>query len=155
MYVALLVVVACGWLAPETALATQVHVEPEGLYAHQLAHVFFAFSMGLLIYWLREHKLVVDPGWRYIQYSAFFFILWNIDAMTVHFLDGHMDIIQVTYLGLKDMRVVAVSGSRGLELFYYVFKLDHLLCVPAMFFLWLGLRRLSRSKQYQMPGRRP
>jgi hypothetical protein len=151
----LLVLVLFGWLTPKAALATQVHVEPEGLYAHQLAHLFFAFSMGFLIYWLREHKLVGDPGWRYIQYSALFFILWNIDAMAVHFLDGHMDIIQVTYLGLKDMRVSAAGGSRGLELFYYVFKLDHLLCVPAMLFLWLGLRRLLHGEQSRIPGWRP
>jgi len=57
-------------LVSEPALATQAHNAPEGLYAHQLAHVFFIISMGVLIYWLRERKLVQAVGWRYIQYAA-------------------------------------------------------------------------------------
>ena len=62
----------------EPALATQGHGAPEGLFAHQLAHIFFIISMAVLTYWLRERKLVQAVGWRYIQYSALFFILWNV-----------------------------------------------------------------------------
>ncbi|MDX1708368.1 MAG: hypothetical protein R3274_07195, partial [Desulfobacterales bacterium] len=48
----------------EPAFATQAHSAPEGLYAHQLAHVFFIISMGVLIYWLRARQLVRSAGWR-------------------------------------------------------------------------------------------
>jgi len=33
-------------LAPNTALATQGHGGIEGVYAHQIAHLFFIISMG-------------------------------------------------------------------------------------------------------------
>jgi len=65
-------------LSAEPALGTQAHSAPEGLYAHQLAHIFFTVSMGVLIYWLRERQLVQSLGWRYIQYAPLFFILWNL-----------------------------------------------------------------------------
>ena len=71
--------------APTLALATQTHGEPEGLVVHQITHLVFIFSMGTLIFWLRKRKLVVETGWRYIQYAALLFILWNLDAFAVHF----------------------------------------------------------------------
>jgi len=61
---------------PVLALATQGHGGIEGVYAHQLAHVFFIISMGGLIYWLKQRGLVRESGWRLIQLSAFFFLLW-------------------------------------------------------------------------------
>jgi hypothetical protein len=86
-----------GWLAMSSfwmvllasgpAIATQGHAGIEGVWVHQFAHLFFLFSMLLLIYWLRQAGLVKVPGWRYIQYAALFFILWNMDTMLVHFLD--------------------------------------------------------------------
>ena len=67
-------------------MATQAHGEPEGILAHQLAHLFFILSMGVLIYWLRERNLVVEKAWRCIQYSALFFILWNLDTILAHLI---------------------------------------------------------------------
>jgi hypothetical protein len=82
-------------LFTEPAFATQAHSAPEGLYAHQLAHIFFIISIGVLIYWLRERKLVQAVGWRYIQYAALFFILWNLDAFSVHLLEEQIAVIDV------------------------------------------------------------
>ena len=36
-------------------------------------------------------------------------------------------------------------GGSVLAWLYYLLKLDHLLCVPAMCFLFVGLRRLLKS----------
>ena len=69
------------------ALATQTHGQPEGLYVHQIAHLFFIISMGILEFWLRQRNLIKEKGWKYIQLAAVLFILWNIDAIIVHFLD--------------------------------------------------------------------
>ena len=113
----------------EPALATQAHSAPEGLYAHQLAHIFFIISMGVLTYWLRERKLVQAVGWRHIQYSALFFILWNVDAFFVHLVEEQ------------------IVDSPVLVWLYYAAKLDHLLCVPALLFLFFGLRRLLRDAE--------
>jgi hypothetical protein len=139
---------ALGLLCLATpAMATQTHGQPEGLYAHQIAHLFFIVSMGILEYWLRQRNLVREPGWKYIQVAAVLFILWNVDAMAVHFLDEQIDFFQVTILDEWHMNISASSGGKSLALLYYILKLDHLLCVPAMVCLYLGLKSLTQDKE--------
>ncbi len=142
------------WIAvtPGTALATQGHGGIEGVYAHQIAHLFFLFSMGSLIYWLRARKLVREPGWRLIQYSALFFILWNLDTLTVHALDDQFKIIQVQSLDLWHIQITDVFDNNRMRLLYYLAKLDHLLCVPALLFLFGGLKRLLQENSPAASG---
>jgi hypothetical protein len=137
--------VATAWIAP--AYATQVHTHPEGLYTHQLAHGFFALSMGILIYWLRHRRLVRERGWRLIQFAALFFILWNADALVSHYLDDHGELFQVIDAGTWHASVHLVNRSDMLAILYYFVKLDHLLCVPAIILLYCGLRQLLRTAQ--------
>jgi len=142
--------VALAWvltvvLWPGYALATQGHAGIEGVWVHQFAHLFFLFSMMLLIYWLRQAGLVKVPGWRYIQYAAMFFILWNVDTFLVHFLDEQIQAVRVDNLGGWQIRVVAAGGRTWLSTVYYLAKMDHLLCVPAMIFLMLGLRHMLKD----------
>ena len=134
------------------AWATQTHGEPEGLYVHQAAHLFFIFAMGLLIYWLRQRHLVREKAWRYIQYGAMLFTLWNIDTFTVHFLDEQVDLIRTNKLDTWHMRVETAEGHTYLGLIYYLAKMDHLLCVPALLFLYLGLKRLHDKTPSQSKG---
>ncbi len=142
--IALLVTILCFILWPLTALCTQVHSQPEGLYGHQLAHLFFIVSMIILVYWLRVMKLIRYKGWRYINYSALFFVLWNIDAMLVHFLDGTNGIFIVTHKGWEG--TITISAQNKVEaVLYYMAKLDHVFCVPAIIFLYLGLRALTQQ----------
>jgi cytosine/uracil/thiamine/allantoin permease len=122
--------------------ATQTHGEPEGLVVHQLTHLFFIFSMGLLIYWLRQRKLVKLKAWRYIQYSAMLFILWNIDTFGVHLLDEQVDLIRIRRLDTWHLQIDTAARYRLLVFIYYIAKLDHLLCVPALLCLYMGLKRL-------------
>lgn len=138
-------------LVTEPAFATQAHRAPEGLYAHQLAHIFFIVSMGVLIYWLRERKLVRAVGWRYIQYAALFFILWNLDAFSVHLLEEQIAVIDVQRIDPWKISITAANHSMALTWFYYAVKLDHLLCVPALLFLYFGLRRLLKETDTQTP----
>ena len=134
-------------LLPDQVLATQGHGGIEGVYAHQIAHLFFIISMGGLIYWLRQRGLVRERGWHLIRLSAFFFILWNLDAFLVHLLDDQLGIIQVQRIGLWQIRLVDLYDSNILKVMYYFAKLDHLLCVPAIVFLYLGLKRLVKEQQ--------
>ncbi len=134
--------VVAGWLVPAAALAVQEHGAPEGLYTHQGAHLFLIASLGLLIYWLRQRQLVREPGWRWIQYAALFFILWSLDAFTAHLLDEQLHLVDIQPVGRWMVRIDAGDFSPALALLYYAAKLDHLLCVPAMLFLYFGLRRL-------------
>jgi hypothetical protein len=101
--------------------------------------------MGLLIYWLRTRRLVVQAGWRLIQYAALFFMLWNLDAFTVHFLEEQASFLSISQFRLGFIRIEAPVGWGWLGIVYYAAKLDHLLCVPAMLFLFLGLRRLMSA----------
>ncbi len=136
---------------PAGAWATQGHTGVEGVWVHQFAHLFFLFSMLLLIYWLRRAGLVKEPGWRYIQYAALFFILWNADAFLVHFLDEQIRAVSVTSLGGWKIRVAA-DGHGWLASLYYLIKLDHLFCVPAMVCLWLGLRHMLKEASTTQSG---
>ncbi len=127
------------------ALATQGHAGIEGVWVHQFAHLFFLFAMLLLIYWLRRAGLVKEPGWRYIQYAALFFTLWNANAFLVHFLDEQINAIRLEHLGGWKIHIAAAGDRTWLAVFYYLIKLDHLLCVPAMICLWLGLRHMLKE----------
>lgn len=139
-------------LVTEPAFATQFHSAPEGLYAHQLAHIFFIVSMGVLIYWLRERKLVREVGWRYIQYASLFFIFWNLDAFSVHLLEEQFAVINVQHIETWKISITASNHSSAVTWLYYATKLDHLLCVPALLFLYLGLRRLLKDTATTTPG---
>ena len=132
-------------LAADPVLATQTHGQPEGLYVHQMAHIFFIISMGSLDFWLRQRNLIKEKGWKYIQLSAVLFILWNIDAALVHFLDEHLDILGITKIDFWHMRVESIQGLDSIPILYYLLKLDHLLCVPAMFFLYYGLKTILNN----------
>jgi len=125
------------------AYATQAHGPPEGLYTHQISHIFFIIAMGILIYRLRSRHLVRQSGWRLIQYASVFFILWSLDAFLAHYMDEQTQLIRVAQASDWQIHIQS-AGDRGwLWLLYYFLKLDHLLCVPGMVFLYMGLRRLS------------
>lgn len=129
------------------AMATQPHGDPEGVVIHQFSHVFFIFSMGILIYWLRNRELDRQPGWREIKYSAFFLILWSADAFVAHLLDEQLAWVITSRVDSFTMHVETYRGGSVLAWFYYIAKLDHLLCVPGLFFLYRGLARLSASEE--------
>lgn len=129
-------------LFPGTAAATQVHPPEEGVWVHQLGHVAFILSMAALIYWLRQRKLNRMSGWRYIQFSALFGILWNIDAIVVHYIEDMEDIFEFVDVGELDRWIHVVGGHDYLSLLYYFGRMDHLLCVPTILFLYLGLKHL-------------
>ena len=137
---------------PDPALATQSHGAPEGIYAHQIAHVFFILSMVFFIHWLRDKKLVEETGWRFIQYAAFFLMLWNLDAFLVHLLDGQLCIIQVERMDSSHIQLTVLNGNKFFELFYFIAKMDHLFCVPALFFLYSGLKQLLKENHSNSAG---
>ena len=129
-------------LLAEPALATQTHGQPEGLYVHQMAHIFFIISMGSLEFWLRQRNLIKEKGWKYIQLAAVLFILWNINAALVHFLDEHLDILGISKIDFWWIQFENYQSQKAITVVYYLLKLDHLLCVPAMFYLYYGLKTI-------------
>ncbi len=126
-------------------MATQAHGGIEGVVVHQMAHIVFVGAMALLIYWLRQHGLVVNKGWRQIQYAAVFFLLWNINAFIVHFLEEQVNILDMAQIGPWHLRLQAQPAFEWSAWLYYAVKLDHLICVPAMICLYVGLKRLLEA----------
>lgn len=143
------IIIFCILASVSGAHATQLHGDPEGLYVHQVSHVFFAGCMAALIYWLRGRHLVRSPGWRYVQYAAALFILWSLDAALAHLLDEQTSEILLVRSGPWHVRVE--TDRRWLGLLYYFVKLDHLLCAPAMFLLYKGLKNLNADNALTAP----
>lgn len=128
---------------PPLSMATQGHGGAEGLYVHQMSHLFFSISMGILIFWLKARGLTRHPAWRFIGYAAFMFLFWSMDAFTVHLLDEQLHIVTTRRIGHWNIQIEPGLAESPVGLFYYLAKLDHLFCVPAIVFFYVGLRRLS------------
>ena len=152
----MLVTAFVGFAFLPAAYATQLHASSEGIITHQVGHLFFLSSMVALIFTITGKGLDKQKGWRLIQYSAFFFILWNLDAVAAHFFDNQIHAVEIENLSFGKIRVITNNDSPMLAWFYYVLKLDHLLCVPGMLFLYKGLsilvedqRRIKAKKDLQ------
>lgn len=144
-YCGMLAALAMGilLLVPEPVLALQAHERPEGLVAHQLAHVFFGTAMGILAYWLESNRFVRSPGWRMIQIACLLLVLWNVVTFA-----GHMTALQIQPPMVETqssnwLRSPGVNQSAWSV--RSVLSLDHLVCVPAVLFLWVGFRKLYRE----------
>jgi len=133
------------FLVVSPAHATQGHGGIEGTLVHQAAHVLFALAMGFLVFRIKRDELPIQRGWRNVQYAAFLFIIWNLDAIFVHFVDEQVKLVTVQRLDTGQLQIS--SPIPGLSFVYYISKLDHLLCVPAIGFLWVGLRQLVKQAE--------
>jgi hypothetical protein len=128
---------------PGNAWAVQTHGAPEGLYVHQLAHIFYTAAMGYLFWGIRQSAFR-SPGWRFLQIFCVFMVLWNVVAFTGHSLASYVDSADFTretgYLSTQ------LQGPlTSVKLWFYFTKLDHLFSVPSLFFLYLGMKGIYRS----------
>jgi hypothetical protein len=124
----------------EPAMAIQSHPAPEGLYVHQIAHLCFIVAMGFLAYWLEVNRFTCQKGWRYIQIAAILFLCWNVIAFFGHWVEEKVP--KELFIGDPDWSQRLVSGESLWADCFYVLKLDHLVCVPAIIFLYVGIKRL-------------
>ena len=134
---------------PSAALAFQSHPGPEGLYAHQLAHIFFILAMAFLAYWLQVNGFIRQRGWRLIQISCILLIVWNIVAFTGHWVEERIADAAISGEADWTQRIVVNSVWTAL---YYAFKLDHLVQVPAVVCLVLGMRSLFKHAVGEQRG---
>jgi len=128
---------------PGDAWAVQSHGAPEGLYVHQLAHIFFLAAMCYLFWGIRQSAFS-SRGWRLLQIFCVFMVVWNIVAFTGHALVPYINsahFIQDT--GYLNAHLQGPFTS--VQLWYYFTKLDHLFSVPALFFLYLGMKNIYHS----------
>ena len=120
------------------AWALQPHVGGEGLFTHQMAHVFF---MGTLIYLYLHTRRTQDPvsrGWRYLRLFCVLLFFWNLMAFVGHETAVHLSRDEFTDAGTWTEQLVFPLSV--LKLIYFVAKMDHFLTVPALLALFFSLR---------------
>ncbi len=130
-------------LAPDQAWALQFHGPSESIYVHQLAHLFYSAALGYL-FWDVGRNAFPGKGWRYLKIFCVLMILWNLVAFSGHWLEFHIaesDIIHPS--GYFSSQITGPLSA--IKLIYFSATLDHLLSVPALFFLFLSLRSLYHS----------
>ena len=135
------------WSGPAFGLQGHANAE-EGQYSHQLGHLFFILGMLIFAFWLQKTRLVKERGWRLLQISCLFFILWNIDALAGHEIELWLD--ESRFVGEGPSRVLIAEGGH-LPYLYFFLKLDHFLCVPALALLFLGLRKIKADPPEEGP----
>jgi hypothetical protein len=131
----------------DPAMAIQTHGGPEGLVVHQIAHLFFLLSMATLAYWIQARGLGRQRAWRLIRYAAIMLMVWNIDAFIAHLLDEQTSLVAIRQVDAFHLSIIPRPGFEFLAPLYYLFKLDHLFCVPALVLLYIGLRGLLNESK--------
>ncbi|MBV5316206.1 MAG: hypothetical protein JZU50_00200 [Desulfobulbaceae bacterium] len=130
-------------ITPGEALALQVHGEPEGLYVHQMAHLHYIFAIGYFFWDIRRSSFT-GRGWRYLQLFCILMTCWNMIAFVGHLAGVYLD--PQALLQADHYFQTRLLGPFTLNKYlYFITKLDHLIYVPAMFFLFLGLRSFYLS----------
>lgn len=129
---------------PDVSWALQVHEAPEGFVAHQLAHIFFAAALALMAYWLEANRFVQEKGWRLIQAACLLLLLWNVVAFCGHWVTEKIppDLL-VGERGTVSRRLLLGDSPR--TVLYYYLGMDHLVCVPAILCLYLGIKTLYKQ----------
>lgn len=146
----LILFTAVFFLLGSSAWATQEHADPEGLYSHLIAHLFFMFSMLVLIVQIKR-TYPLPEGWKYIGVSAFLFLLWNIDVFTVHLIREHITPGSFTGSAGDWGRTMDISTLKA-GVFYAGKILDHFLSVGALAVFITGLRAISRKHRPEEEG---
>jgi len=144
------VICCCCLLLPANAWALQSHGAPEGLYVHQMAHVFVALAMAYWFWDIRRSSFK-GKGWRYLQIFCVLMLAWNIVAFTGHAVAVSLDVEHIsTTTGYLSSRIVGPMDLH--KIIYYMTRFDHVVIVPALFFLFLGVRSLYRDVEAQHNG---
>ena len=126
--------------AAGNAFAIQQHIGLEGFYVHQIGHLFFTAAMVYIYIVLRKPAASRLKGWRYIRHAAVFFILWNIDALTSHFLEGLSRQVQSAVTNTD------VSLNSLKTYIYYITRLiEYFLLVPAFVLMAIGIYKIRKQ----------
>ena len=60
-------------------------------------------------------------------------------------MDEHLALLGISKVDFWHIQIETVVNQKSIALLYYVLKLDHLLCVPAMFFMYYGLKIIIKN----------
>ena len=136
-------------LGATPAMAVQVHGPPEGYFAHMMAHIFYSAALIFFLFILHKKPPNHGMSWKYLKLSLFFFLLWNFDTFTVHWISHELPneaFISGQNL-LEDKLAYPLTFDRIL---YYAGRFDHLLCLPAIWFLMHALGDFCRAVEQRI-----
>ncbi|MDR3630339.1 MAG: hypothetical protein P4L42_08375 [Desulfocapsaceae bacterium] len=125
------------------AFALQTHGGGEGMVVHQLAHIQYFGALGYLLWDIRRSAFV-GVGWRYLQKFCLLLMIWNAVAFIGHFSQLFLaqEAIDTSDGYLYALLQAPITVGK---LIFYITALDHLVCAPALFFLFLAMRSFYRS----------
>jgi hypothetical protein len=126
---------------PGPAHAIQTHAAPEGLYVHQVGHILFAIAMLGFAFRIRQSKLSKEKSWRLMSTGAVLFALWNGWAFIGHIIVSLMP--QAHFSRDSDGLKSILTLHSPLDVLFYLFKMDHLICFPALVFIYIALRQMT------------
>ena len=113
------------------------------LFASMKHFIYVLFAIAMIVFALRiwRSRLRKEKSWRLMSVGAILFALWNGWAFFGHILVMLIpkgDFSRGSH-GLKS--ILALHSP--IDVLYYLFKMDHLLCFPALLFFYLALKRMT------------
>lgn len=137
---------------PANAWALQSHGAPEGLYVHQMAHIFVALAMAYWFWDIRRSSFQ-GRGWRYLQVFCVLMLTWNLLALTGHAVSISLDDEHISRAtGYLSSRLTGPMDMQ--KIVFYITRFDHFVIVPALFFLFLGVRSLYKDVEAEQEGKK-
>lgn len=130
-------------LVPGHAWALQPHSAPEGLYVHQMSHLLFTGALIYLYWHTRRTPELSNKGWHYLQMFCILFAGWNMLALVGH--EAIKFLSTADFINKSSWNEQIAGPITPIKMLYYITKMDHLLYVPAMLALVVGLRTLSKD----------
>ena len=132
---------ALALLWPVEVWAVQQHGGAEGLVAHQIGHALFVASVAYLLFKIAKSRLK-DSGWLEFKTFLWLIVAWNFLTFSGHWMREYVDPAKFTRL---NNQVISYNIDGLADAYFYLTRLDHLLLVPAFFFLYLSLRKWGQQ----------
>jgi len=112
-----------------------------------MAHIHF-FGALIYLYWDIRRSSFEGRGWNYLQWFCIFMAVWNVVAFAGHAAGLTLDASHFSQ-GYGSSQAMLLAPITFNKFVFYLAKFDHLICVPALFFLFIGLRSLYRNVEKQ------
>ena len=90
---------------------------------------------------IRRSSLIKEKSWHLMSTGAVLFGLWNGWAFLGHIIVSLMP--QTDFSRDSDGLKSILALHSPIDVLYYLFKMDHLLCFPAMVFIYFALKRMT------------
>ena len=129
---------------PDIAPALQVHDVPgEGLRVHQMGHIYYFVALLFFFAYIRRSDFN-ERSWRYLQAFCILMAAWNLLSCFGHIAARYVtpESLVERPLNIHDRLLPPLTFAKWL---YYVARLDNLISVPALFFLYMALRTFYRQ----------